>query len=100
VAIAGGLFGMAPGETIEAPMDLYYDFDNPAGPGQIYFDRELKGKNPCRNKSLYVTVTRPGAGELWTVSADASALACVTLPGGALSGQYAMPFSFTVEPIP
>jgi len=99
VAVSGGLLGMAPGQTIEAPMDLYYDFDNPAGPGQIYFDRELKGKNPCRNKSLYVSITRPGAEELWTVRADASALACVTLPGGALSGQYALPFSFTVETV-
>lgn len=98
--VSNGLFGMAPGQTIEAPMDLYYDFDNPAGPGQIYFDSQLKGRNPCKNKSLYVTITRPGTAELWTVSADASVLACVTLPGGALSGQYQMPFQFTVETIP
>jgi len=100
VAVAGGLFGMTPGQTVEVPMDLYYDFDNPAGPGQIYFDSQLKGRNPCKNKSLYVTVTRPGTAELWTVSADTSVLACVTLPGGALSGQYAMPFQFTVETLP
>jgi len=99
VAVSGGLLGMAPGQTVEAPMDLYYDFDNPAGPGQIYFDRELKGRNPCRNRSLYVTITRPGTAELWTVRADSSALACVTLPGGSLSGQYALPFSFTVETV-
>lgn len=98
--VANGLFGMAAGDTIEAPMEFWYDFSGPQGPGFVYFDRNLKGKNPCRNKSLHATITRPGEAELWIVSADATTLGCVTLPGGALSGQYDMTFEFTVQTVP
>lgn len=98
--VAGGLFGMTAGQTITAPMEFDYDFDGPDGPGFVYFDSGLKGKNACKNKSLNATITRPGADALWTVSVDASALACATLPQGVLSGQYVMPFQFTVEVLP
>jgi len=97
---AGGLYGILEGETIEAPMDLNYDFNGASGPGFIYFDSNLKGKNPCKNKSLYVSITRPGPEEVWVVSADLSVLACATLPGGDFSGQYQMPFEFTIEALP
>jgi hypothetical protein len=98
--VANGLFGMAAGDTIEAPMEFWYNFGNSPGPGWVYFDRNLKGKNPCRNKSLHATITRPGEAESWVVSANAATLACVTLPGGALSGQYDMTFEFTIETLP
>ena len=98
--VANGLFGMAAGDTIEAPMEFWYNFGNSPGPGFVYFDRDLRGKNPCKNKSLHATITRPGKAESWVVSADASTLACVTLPGGALSGQYDMTFEFTIETLP
>lgn len=98
--VVDGLFGMTAGQTIAAPMEFVYDFDNASGPGFVYFDRELKGRSPCKNKSLNATVHRPGEEQLWTVSVDPTVLACVTLPGGELSGQYLMPFQFTVEVLP
>lgn len=94
---AGGLYGMAAGETIDAPMHVNYDFNGPDGPGFVYYDPNLKGRNPCKNKSMNVSITRPGAEEVWVVSADLSALSCGTLPGGDFSGQYQMPFEFTLE---
>lgn len=97
VGIKDGLFGIAPGTSVVAPMHMYYDFENPEGPGQIHFESGLKGNHPCKNKSLDVTVARSVAGDAWTVSADLSVLACATLQGGAFSGQYQMPFVFTVE---
>ncbi|MDX1643694.1 MAG: hypothetical protein R3244_04965 [Thermoanaerobaculia bacterium] len=98
--VDNGLFGMTAGQTIDAPMEFIYAFDSGSGPGNVHFDSGLKGKNPCKNKSLNATITRPGAEQVWTVSVDASVLACATLPGGAYSGQYLMPFVFTVEVLP
>jgi hypothetical protein len=98
--VADGLFGMTAGQTIHAPMEFTYGFGSASGPGFVYFDSDLKGKNPCRNKTLNATVTRPTAANLWTVSVDATAVGCATLPGGSLSGQYLMPFHFTVEIVP
>lgn len=92
-----GLFGMAEGATIHAPMRIYYEYfaNDPEGPGFVEFNPNLKGKSPCKNKSLYVVVTRVDATS-WDVSGDETPLACATLPDDSLSGQYLMPFHFTV----
>ncbi len=98
VASGDGLFGIPAGESIVAPVEIFYSYTGVEGPGKIFFDPGLKGKNSCKNKSLYVTVTRPGPEELWIVSADSTTPACATLPAsGGYSGQYDMSFAFTIE---
>lgn len=100
ISSGDGLFGMREGDTIEAPMEVFYSYTGEQSPGFIHFDSALRGNNPCKNKSLFVTIHRPGPEDIWTVSADASALACARLPGGGFSGQYEMPFEFTIETLP
>lgn len=98
--VADGLFGMTAGQTIYAPMELTYDFTNPNGPGFVSFDRDLKGRNPCKNKTLNATVTRPTAADLWTVSVDSTATRDLLAPprpfparGAARSGLRSRPGS-------
>lgn len=95
-----GLFGMREGDTIEAPMEVFYSYTGEQSPGFIHFDSALRGNNPCKNKSFLVSIHRPGLEEVWTVSAEEGALACARLPGGGFSGQYEMPFVFTIETLP
>lgn len=98
-----GLFGIAAGDTIYAPVEIFYAYTGEQHPGKVFFDPGLKGKNPCKNLSLNVAIYRPGPEERWIVSADDATPACATLPGGGgndLSGQYDMTFSFTIETLP
>ena len=92
-----GVFAMAVGESMPAPMRVYYDFDNNDGPGFIEFNPNLNGKSPCKGNSHLVTVTRTGEAA-WEVYGEAGTIACVTLPGsGEFAGTYFMPFRFAVE---
>jgi hypothetical protein len=103
VASGNGLFGIPEGETIYAPVEIFYSYTGLEHPGKIFFDPGLKGRNPCKNLSLNVAITRPGPEELWVVWADDKIPACATLPGGGgnnYSGQYDMTFSFTIETLP
>ena len=85
-----GLLGMAVGETIATPLRITYgDF------GFVNFNPALRGKDPCKNKSNYVSATRT-SDTSWEITADANAVGCMTLPGGAFGGTYKMPFQFTV----
>lgn len=94
-----GVFAMAVGESMTAPMRVFYQFNNDVGPGFIYFNPNLKGTSPCKGKSNLVTVTRTNdAAWAWEVVGDANTIACVTLPGssGEFAGTYFMPFRFKV----
>lgn len=92
-----GLFGMVIGESISAPMRVYYWLSADQPPGFVDFNPNQAGKSLCKNKGSFVTVTRTG-NATWEVLADPSTIACVTLPGGAeFGGTYRMPFQFTVQ---
>ena len=104
--VTGGVLSMQPDETLMAPMRIFYDFDDGRGPGFIDFNPGVKGGNPCKNKSNFVTVISSdtngdGTTDSWTITAEPGNRACVLLPGGggrgSLSGIYWMPFSFTVK---
>lgn len=91
-----GVFAMAVGESMPAPMRVFYQRPNDVEPGFIYFNPNLKGTSPCKGNSQLVTVTRTGEAA-WEVVGDASTIACVTLPGsGEFAGTYFMPFRFKV----
>jgi len=95
--VSGGIVSMEKGDTISAPLRIYYQFGKGESPGFIEFNPSVKGGSPCKNKSNYVTVVRTSQTN-WEVSAAPDNRACATLPGGNdLSGIYLMPFSFTVE---
>ncbi len=104
-----GLFGMAVGSKIYPPMRVYYQFDQTLSsldeeqnPGFIYFNPNIKGKSPCKNRSDHVEVYRD-TNTLWIITGTGYPnTACVTLPGSQLAGQnlagvFYMPFEFTVE---
>ena len=92
-----GVLSMVVGDTISAPMRIYYEFDDGQGPGFIEFNPSVKGGSPCKNKSNFVTVVRNTTTN-WSITAEPGNRACVTLPGGRdLAGIFLMPFSFTVE---
>jgi len=95
-SLSGGFCGMAPGQTITAPMQITYQLNASDSPGFIYFEPGVKGKSACRgaNGSNEVTVFR-ASDTSWTVSGDA---ACVTWPGGTDPGGVVyMPFHFTAD---
>lgn len=90
VVMQNGLLGMALGETIATPLRITYgDF------GFVNFNPNVKGKDPCKNKSNFASATRT-SDTSWEIVADANTVACMTLPGGAFGGTYRMPFQFTV----
>ena len=102
--LSDGLLGMVEnGDSITAPMRIYYQFNKGDAPGFIEFNPSVKGGSPCKNKSNFVTVVRTSA-TTWEITSSADIAsntgnrACATLPGGdELSGIYLMPFLFTVE---
>ena len=95
--LSGGIVSMALGETISAPLRIYYQFEGGEAPGFIEFNPGVRGGSPCKNKSNFVTVIRT-SDTSWDISAEPGNRACATMPGGNdLSGVYLMPFSFTVE---
>jgi len=92
-----GILGMSVNETMSAPARVYYQVSAEQGPGFIDFNPNLSGKNPCKGASDFVSVTRTGEGT-WTIRADATRIACVTLPDNAgWAGNYHFPFQFTVQ---
>jgi hypothetical protein len=92
-----GILGMAVNETMSAPARIYYQLTPEQGPGFIDFNPNLSGKSPCKNASDFVSVTRTGEGS-WVIRADATRVACVTLPdNGGWGGNYHFPFQFTVQ---
>jgi hypothetical protein len=87
-----GAFGMAVGETLLAPMRIYVE---PVA-GQmnfVDFNPNLSGKDPCKNRSNYIEVTRTSA-TTWEVYGDA--IGCMSDHNG-FGGTYRMPFRLTVE---
>lgn len=91
-----GLFGMVVGESISAPMRVYYQLSADQPPGFVDFNPNQTGKEPCKNKGNFVTVRRTG-NTTWEVIGDPNIIGCVTLPGGGFGGTYGMPFQFTVQ---
>lgn len=88
--VQNGLLGMTVGQSISTPLRVTYgDF------GFINFNPNVKGKDPCKNKSNYVVATRT-SDTTWEVIADANTIGCMTLPGGDFGGTYRMPFQFTI----
>jgi xanthosine utilization system XapX-like protein len=91
-----GLLGMAVGEKISAPMTILFS-DTQDLSGNVWFvdfDPTVKGKNPCKNKSNFVTAER-SSDTSWEITFGASSIACLKL-NDQLLGTYLMPFQFTV----
>lgn len=91
-----GLLGMAVGEKISAPMTVLFS-DTQDLSGNVWFidfNPGVKGKNPCKNKSNYVTVERT-SDTSWEVVFGAASIGCLEINNSPL-GTYLMPFQFTV----
>lgn len=91
-----GLLGMAVLETISAPMRILLS-DTADLSGNVWFinfNPNVRGKDPCKDKSSYVNVTRT-SDTRWEVTFDPNQVACGS--GASFLGTYHMPLQFTVQ---
>ncbi len=97
--IKDGVHAMTVGQSIDAPMRVYFWLPLITGEKPNFVHFEPAGAGACNNQSTFLKVTRAanvGSKRSWEVSADPNMIACLTMQGGTvLGGTFRMPFKAT-----